>query len=336
MKILCFTNNYPTEEHPTYGCFVREQVEDLQSLGVEVGVHAFDGREDRMNYVRAGRELRRVVREEDFDLVHAHYGLTGAVALMQRRVPVITTFHGSETGYVPWQRWVSWWVARLTRPLFVSERGARALRRPRADVVPCGVDTERFRPLARAEARAALGLAQEHRYVLFPGDPRKRVKRFDLFQEAYESARRRAPDLRAVWLEDVPREQVALLMNAVDATMMTSDSEGSPVTVRESLACATPVVSVPVGDVETVLSDLPGCAVVDRDAALLADALHAALDADRNPVLRARAELTSRQRTAERLVQLYEDALRRAPERGGARGPRPAPGSAPSTDATPT
>ena len=51
-------------------------------------------------------------------------------------------------------------------------------------------------------------------------------------------------------------------MNAVDVTLLTSDWEGSPGAVRESLACQTPVVSVPVGDVPNVLSGLPGCAVM--------------------------------------------------------------------------
>ena len=73
--------------------------------------------------------LRRTLRNGRFDLVHAHYGLTGMVALAQRSVPTVVTFHGSDTGNprVKWQAWVSWIVARRTTPVFVSRDGARRL-----------------------------------------------------------------------------------------------------------------------------------------------------------------------------------------------------------------
>src|SRR4051812_10529609 len=116
MKVLVVTNMYPAESEPWSGVFVAEQGEDLRRLGVDVDVFAFDGRPDRKEYLRAGRALRRIVAQHSFDLVHAHYGLTGAVALAQRNVPVVTTFHGSDT-WIPWQRAVSYVVARLTTPL---------------------------------------------------------------------------------------------------------------------------------------------------------------------------------------------------------------------------
>ena len=67
-------------------------------------------------------------------------------------------------------------------------------------------------------------------------------------------------------------------MNSVDVTVMTSDYEGSPVAMRESLACLTPVVSVSVGDVPELLAGLPGCAVVERSPRPLADAIVGALE----------------------------------------------------------
>src|SRR5262249_23634764 len=126
MKVLVVTNMYPTEKEPWAGAFVAEQVEDLRMLGLDVDVLHFDGRRERREYLSAGARLRRIVAEADFRLVHAHYGLTGAVALTQRRVPVATTFHGSDTT-VPWQRLVSFGVARLCAPLCVSDAARQRL-----------------------------------------------------------------------------------------------------------------------------------------------------------------------------------------------------------------
>jgi glycosyltransferase involved in cell wall biosynthesis len=296
---------YPTAEEPWFGCFVREQVEDLISLGVDLRLLHFDGRGDPLNYFRAARRVRRIVSTEHYDLVHAHYGLTGAVAAFQNRVPTVTTFHGSDySGEIRWQKYVSWIVARRSFPIVVSEEGRRLLMQPSAPVIPAGVDTELFAPIDRHEARRRLGWVEGGRYVLLPGS-RSAPKQPLLFDAALAEARKTVPDLRGVEFSGFSREQAALVFNAVDVTLMTSRREGSPVAVRESLACMTPVVSVPVGDVPKVLAGLPGCGIFPRKPQALGKGVVDALGADRSPALRRRAERYSRRRTAERLAAVY-------------------------------
>jgi glycosyltransferase involved in cell wall biosynthesis len=301
---------YPSSSQPSAGIFVKEQVEDLESLGVDVAVLAFDASRDRRKYASAAVSLRRLVKTAGADLVHAHYGLTGAIALAQR-LPVVTTFHGSDaSGHIRWQGWVSWLVARVTTPVFVARHLAQRLGLPDATVIPAAVDTELFEPGSRTAARRRLGWTEDRRYALLPGARRNPVKRADLFDAAVAQARRTTPELVGVSLEGFTRAQVADVMNAVDVTVLTSDSEGSPVAVRESLACNTPVVSVPVGDVPSLLAGLPGCAVVPRDAASLGGAIIAALGVGRAPELRARAELDSRPSVAARVLAVYDLAAR--------------------------
>jgi len=309
MRVLVVTNMYPTAAEPWSGVFVAEQVEDLRSLGVEVDVCSFDGHDDRKEYVRAARVLRRLVGVGDFDLVHAHYGLTGAVALAQHKVPVVTTFWGSDT-FIPWQRRVSYAVARLTVPLFVSAQGRARLRRPDAAVVPSAVDTRRFQPRSRHEARRLLGWDEDGIYVLLPGPRRSAMKNAALFDATLEALPAWIRP-RGVALENFSRDEAAVVMNAVDVTLMTSVSEGSPVAVRESLACETPVVSVDVGDVAELLRGVPGCAVCARDPAALAGAVLDALQSGRSDALRARAKEYSRERMAAKVLDVYEQALRR-------------------------
>jgi teichuronic acid biosynthesis glycosyltransferase TuaC len=261
-----------------------------------------------LNYAKAVGGLRAALRRRRRDLVHAHYGFSGAVALSQRRVPVVTTFHGSDT-YIPWHRRVSWIVARGVTPIFVSRERARALGLPGASVIPCGVDTTRFVPIPQTVARSSLGWNDAAPHALFPGARQVALKRFDLFARATALAREALPNLQTACLGDFDRDRIPLVMNAVDATLMTSDSEGSPLAIRESLACQTPVVSVPVGDVPNVLDGLPGCAVVSREPSDLAERLVEAVRAPKDPSLRARAELTSRERVAHRVVALYEAVL---------------------------
>jgi teichuronic acid biosynthesis glycosyltransferase TuaC len=311
LRVLVVTNMFPTPEEPWFGSFVRDQVEDLRRLGIDLRVLNFDGRGQALNYARAAREVRRIVAEEHFDLVHAHYGLTGCVVALQSRVPLVTTFHGSDyNGWIWWQRYVSWAVARRSFPIVVSEEGRRSLGCWSAAVIPAGVDTELLEPADRASTRRQLGWREDGPYVLFPGSRTNRRKRVDLFDAVVTEVRKAVPGLQVVALEGYTRGQTALVLNAVDVTVMTSDREGSPVTVRESLACMTPVVSVEVGDVAQVISDLPGCGVFPRQPQELALGVLDALAAERHPDLRRRAQETSRRRVAERLAAIYADVAR--------------------------
>jgi glycosyltransferase involved in cell wall biosynthesis len=302
---------YPSEREPWAGSFVRELVDGVGALGVDVEVLAFDGRLRKRAYAEASFALRRALRGTHFDLVHAHYGLTGAAALAQRRVPTVVTFHGSDTGNprVRWQAWVSWVVARCATPVFVSRDGARRLGCVEAAIIPAPVDTVLFKPRSAEAARRSLGWHVEGRYVLLPGGKANPDKGGELFDAVVGTLRRDVSDLRTVSLEGFARDQVVDVMNAVDVTLMTSVFEGSPVSAKESLACLTPVVSVPVGDMPELLADLPGCAVVPRDPARLAGAVLAALVHGPDPALRQRAEQYSRERIAERTVDLYQRVL---------------------------
>jgi glycosyltransferase involved in cell wall biosynthesis len=312
LRVLVLTNMFPTVAEPWFGVFVSDQTADLRSAGVDVEVLAFDARSSRREYLTAARRLRLVLRDGHFDIVHAHYGLAGAVAATQRRVPVVTTFHGSDA-QARSERPISWVVARRTWPIAVAHVVADSLGLPRgAAVIPCAADTELFAIVDRAQARRLLGWSAEGAYVLFPAarrDPTKRLKRADLFDAAVRHLRRRVPGVRAVSLDGLSRTQVAAAMSAADVMLMTSDREGSPVTVKESLACATPVVSVPVGDVGDVIAGLPGCAITARDPASLAAAVLRALETPRSPALRDRALTYGRGATAARVIDVYRRAL---------------------------
>ena len=312
VRVLVLSNMYPTVTEPHFGCFVKDQVDDLRRLGVELSVLAFDGRSRKRRYLAAVPQLREALRRDRSDIVHAHYGLSGAIAALQLATPVVTTFHGTDAS-VSWQRRLSSLVARVTQPIAVAPIVAANLGVPDAPVIPCAVDLDLFAPIDRVQARRALGWPTGGPCVLFPGarNDRSKVsnKRVDVFDAVIERLRRSEPGVVAASLDGLSREQVALAINAADVTVVTSMWEGAPVVVKESLACQTPVVSVAVGDVREVIAGLPGCAVVQRDPDRLADAVRSAIRLERHAQLRQAMQAYGRQSIARRVLRVYRRLL---------------------------
>ncbi|MDW5593972.1 glycosyltransferase [Conexibacter stalactiti] len=299
MRALVVTNMYPSPGRPALGRFVQDQVEALRRIdGIEVELFAFPP--GLRSYPRAARELRRRFRGERFDVIHAHFGLTAWPALALRGAPHVVTFHGTDLAHPRSGRLSRAVVPLVTLAATVSASLAELIpgagARRRVAVLPCGVDTGRFRPLPRAEARATLGLEPDGRYLLFPADPARPEKRVD-------RAREIAGEATLLTLVDVPPDEVPLWVNAADAVVIPSEREGLGLAVLEALACDVPVLATDVGIAPQALDGVDGAHCGPYDAAVWRAALapHLAAAAPRIAG-RARAELFSADRMARRVA----------------------------------
>ena len=75
--------------------FIVEQAEALKEQGCEIEFFGLQGKGFR-GYLHNVPQLKQKIREFRPDIIHAHYGLSGLFANLQREIPVVTTYHGSD------------------------------------------------------------------------------------------------------------------------------------------------------------------------------------------------------------------------------------------------
>lgn len=269
---------------------------------------------------------------------------------------LVHTFHGhSLTGYFSGRsatvfRTIERWLARRTDVLVAVSPEVRddlvrleVAAPDRIAVIPLGFDLSRFvddsdRGQRRAAVRAGWGIADGEEVVTLIARlvPIKRVDRFLAVARAL-SARPRArfvvvgdgelreqliasPDAvalsdRLVWA-GFQRDMAAVCF-ASEVVMLTSDNEGTPVSLIEAQAAAVPVLGTDVGGVRSaVVHGETGYVVAATDVPGLADATAAILD---DPELASKLAAAGRehavksfalQRLVNELDRLYLSLLR--------------------------
>ncbi len=282
----------------------------MRRQGAEVEVFSFPP--GKRHYVPATRRLRSLLRQQRFDLVHAHYGLAGWCARLAGARPLIVSFHGTDVRHSvvgPMSRRLAWrveLVAAVSRALFATEDGRPGLPAvPGSAVLPCGPDLGRFHLIPRGEARSRLGLDPQRPYLLFPADPARPEKRHDRAVELADAC-----GVELLSGGSIEPDEMPLWVNAANAVLVTSDYEGFGLACLEALACDVPALSTPVGIAPFALAGLPGVLCAPFDLAAWSAAARPLLE---NPDPRVegapRAAPLSAARMAERTLEAYRDVL---------------------------
>jgi len=301
---------YPNLERPGFGAFVWQQAEQLRRLGHVVDVVNILGFQSKLNYLKGALEVVGKTRQVAYDVVHAHYGQSAVPACFRSKAPLVVTLHGSDVlkgGLFQsiCSRVISNFVDAV---IVVSEEMRRWIP---GFVIPCGVDLNVFRPYDRGDARDRLRLQKDKYLVLFPFDPGRSVKRYDLAQAVVERAVRDGLDAELVTVFAVTNDEMPWYYSAADAMLLCSDSEGSPTSVKEALACNLPVVATDVGDVREIMRGITGTRICTRDVGALAHGLREALYMSRRGVFEGRSAMRryDQASTMKKIINVYDDVI---------------------------
>ena len=191
-KVVVFSNMYPSAEHPTYGIFVKNQVEQLKNDGIDLQVIAIHdpgrGKIGKITkYLSWGTQslLYTMRHKKNISITHAHYAFpTGMVSLLAKKlfgIPYIVTLHGGDldkmakkspriaafTKSILEQSSAVIVVGEKLRDDVINDYGIAA---DKVDVMSMGVDTNVFKPMGQEEVRLLLDVPLNERVILFVGN----------------------------------------------------------------------------------------------------------------------------------------------------------------------
>lgn len=275
MKVLFVSSGIQVKINP----IIENQGESLKKAGVDVEYYVLSGRGWK-NYVRNLKPLREKMKSGNYDLIHAHYALTAylaSIASMGLGIPMVVSLMGNDI-------LDHWWYPVLARTvakykpwkavIVKSQEMKERVGMDYANVIPNGVNMERFSPKSKVDSQKSIGWDPEKKHVLFPGAPWDVRKNWKMAEAAVallqSDLRFKIDDLRFAngielhGMDGVKNEDTAIWYNAADAVVLPSFYEGSPNAVKEAMACNTPVVATDMGDCVERMDGVEGCSVIAR------------------------------------------------------------------------
>jgi len=263
MRVLHITNNYPTEKHPIFGIFVKEQIESLKKAGIICDVFFINSREKgKVTYLSDSLKLFIYLIKNRYDVIHCHHAFSGFIFILTGHaffVKSILSYQNAPENEGGTR------LFKFLYPFFnkiIFKYKDDAIKLPKIVYLPNGVNIEMFNAMEKSECRKKLGLEMNKKYILFTDSYKKRKqKRIDRFDAMihYLINDLKVKDIVPLVLTNTSREIMPLYINASDVHVITSDFEGSPNSVKECLACNIPVVSTRVGNIDDLLGDIDGC-----------------------------------------------------------------------------
>lgn len=290
---------------------IKNQGISLSNLGKEVDYFPLIGK-GISGYLSNIPKLNKILKAHKFDIIHAHYSLSGFVASLAGAKPLVVSLMGSDVSYNQ--------LSRLIIRLFIfifgwkyvilkSEDSKTKLGLKNSIIIPNGIDLEHFISLNKDYCREKLKWKKFNKIILFTADPVRPEKNFILAREAFQLVDDKYKDLMV--LGKVPFKEMPFYFNASDVILLTSLWEGSPNVIKEAMACNRPIVSVDVGDVRELTEGIPGCFIANNNPEDIADKIKQALEY--NHSIGARQRIIDRgleiNETARKIIAVYEKVL---------------------------
>ena len=289
---------------------VLNQYQSLVKLGIEMDMYTIKGK-GFLGYLKNVRPLKRKLKKTKYDIVHAHYSLSGIVASLAYAKPLVVSLMGSDAHLKGILKRITFFFQNKTwnTTILKAREMQDHLNLTSYVVMPNGVDTNRFSPMDKDVARKALKFNSEEKILVFIANPERDEKNYQLAVDTLTYLR--TDNVKLITVYNVPNKEIPIYLNAADALILTSIYEGSVNVVKEAMACNTPIISTNVGDVQENIKALENCFISDNNPKEFAAKVDQVLESNnrsngRQHVFNLKLDSVS---VANKLIETYKNNL---------------------------
>lgn len=271
MRILFVVSGNKTNGKPSI--LIKNQAISIEKKGCKIEYYLIQGK-GFMGYLKNIPSLRKKIKGANYDVLHAHYSLSGFIltlsSLFLNDSKKIVSLMGSDTQIFFIKRLIIQILHRFYWDVTIvkSQKMKESLRLKEAFVIPNGVNLSLFNSNQKTNKNI----------VLFATDPSRKSKNFPLAKAAMEylqSLGHHNIQLKVVY--NISQTEIIKEIQSAGCVLLTSLWEGSPNIIKEAMACNRPIVSTKVGDVNWLLSDVLGCFIANSNAKDIGEAIISAL-----------------------------------------------------------
>jgi teichuronic acid biosynthesis glycosyltransferase TuaC len=289
---------------------VERQVESLRLTNIDIDIYPVNEK-GILGYISNIPKLRNVLKNKNYNIIHAHYGLCGIISYFARQhEKIIVSFMGDDilgsnnsrgkvTASSKILAWISIFFANYLYDYSIlksKEMSKSFKNKEKFSLIPNGVDITIFKPLPEVSTNTEINFNKEIAHIVFLSNPLRTEKNYLLLQKASKLLQM---PLEIHTYTDLNETELVNVYNQANVVVLCSFHEGSPNVIKEAMACNCPIVSTDVGDVNWVISGTKGCYISDFDPACLAQKIELAISYSRSQ---------GRTNGRERIIQLGLDS----------------------------
>lgn len=261
-------------------------------------------------YIKAFQKLKRELKGKYFDLIHAHYNISGFVSALASKKPVCCSLMGSD---IFQQNNVLKLITKLFSKYLWKSVIVKSLEMkqliPSALIIPNGVDFINFRPINKNESQNFTGFDHlVHNIIFVAKNPEAKVKNLELAKHAIKLTGMNNIKLHII--SDIDFSLLPYYYNAADLILLTSFSEGSPNVIKEAMACNCPIVATDVGDIRQMIEDTEGCFITSFDPIEISNKIKLALNFGKRTNGREKIKHLDNKIIAKQIISVYKKILK--------------------------